>query len=482
MRFIAILKILGILLMIFSLFMLPPMAVEMWYQDGGMLAFIIGFIVTLLTGFLLWISFRKHQHELKTRDGFLVVVLFWWVLSAFGAIPFMVNLYPKMTLTDAMFESVSGLTTTGATVLSKLHLLPHAILYYRQQLHLLGGIGIIVLAVAVLPMLGVGGMQLYRAEIAGPMKTTKLTPRITQTAKALWYIYFGIAALCAMCYWLAGMTLFDAIGESFSTVSTGGFATHDSSFAYYHSTLIDCIGIIFMIMGATNFSLHFQFLQQRRPSVYYKDPEFRTYLTIILSAVVIIMITLFFYHYYHVGQVFLNTVFTVVSLGSTTGLTTTNFSIWPTFLPYMLMFLAIMGGCSGSTSGGLKIIRCLLLKEQGKRELNRLIHPKAVWAIKLGEQTLPEYVIQAIWGFVAFFGALFIILLLALLATGLNFTTAFGALAACISNTGASIGDVAKNFEQINTTGKWMLTFAMIAGRLEIFTIMVIFMPSYWRS
>lgn len=482
MRFTAILKILGILLMIFSLFMLPPMIVGAWYQDGGIDAFVTGFLATLITGFLLWIVFRKHYHELRTRDGFLVVVLFWFVLSIFGAIPLAVNLYPHMSVTDSVFESVSGLTTTGATVLSHLGALPHAILYYRQQLHLLGGIGIIVLAVAVLPMLGVGGMQLYSAEVAGPIKTAKLTPRITQTAKALWFIYFGIAILCALSYWAAGMTLFDAIGESFTTVSTGGFSIHDSSFAYYQNPAIDCIGIIFMILGATNFSLHFQFLKQRRPSIYYKDSEFFGYITIMLTAIVIVLITLFYYRTYNVGRNFLDSFFTVVSMATTTGLTITNFNLWPTFLPFMIMFLAILGGCAGSTSGGLKIIRCLLLREQGRRELKRLIHPKAIWAIKLGEHMLPERVIQAIWGFVTMFVALFVILLLILLATGLNFTTAFGALAACLSNTGASIGGVAGSFSHINTVSKWVLILAMLAGRLEIFTIMVIFMPSYWRS
>jgi len=482
MRFIATLKVLGILLMIFSLFMFPPIAVGIWYQDGGIPAFIIGFGVTFLTGLLLWLFFRKHQHILRTRDGFLVVVLFWFVLSVFGSIPFDVSLYPKMSITDAIFESVSGLTTTGATVLTHLQALPHSILYYRQQLHLLGGIGIIVLAVAILPMLGVGGMQLYRAEIAGPLKTTKLTPRITQTAKALWTIYFGLAIICTVSFWLAGMPLFDAVSESFSAISTGGFSIHDSSLAYYHSTAIDIIAIIFMMLGAINFSLHFAFLKQKRLSLYYKDPEFLAYLKILGCGLLIVLITLLIYHYYHFGQTVLNSIFTIVSMSTTTGLTTTNFSIWPTFLPFLIIFLAIIGGCAGSTTGGLKIIRCLLLKNQGKRELNRLIHPKAIWAIKLGDEPVPEDLMQAIWGFVAFFVALYIILLLILLAMGLDFTTAFGAASSCISNTGASIGKVASNYKSIGVAAKWVLVAAMLVGRLEIFTILVILMPSYWRS
>lgn len=482
MRFVAILKTLGILLMIFSLSMLPPIIVGLLYHEGDIYSFVAAFVVTFIVGLILWAVFRKQHHELRTRDGFLVVVVFWLALSAAGAIPLAITLYPKMSFTNAMFESVSGLTTTGATVLTHLGSLPHAILYYRQQLHLLGGMGIIVLAVAVLPMLGVGGMQLYRAEVGGPMKTTKLTPRITQTAKALWIIYFGLALLCVLAYWLAGMSVFDAVGESFSTVATGGFSLHDSSFAYYHSTAIDVIAIIFMLLGATNFSLHFQFLKRRRLSTYFKDPEYRAYLTIILISAAIIIVTLGVTYHYEIGNLFLNSVFTVVSLASTTGLTTTNFSLWPLFLPFMLLFIAIIGGCGGSTSGGLKVIRALLLRQQGRCELNRLIHPKAVWVIKLGEQTLSENVLQAVSGFVAFFIILFIFLLLAQLATGLDFMTAFGATASCLSNTGVSIGSVAITYTHIPVVSKWICIFAMLAGRLEIYTIMIILMPSYWRS
>lgn len=467
--------------MLFSLGMLPPIGVEWWYGDGDLWAFVFGFGITLSIGFLLWVFSRKHEYELKARDGFLIVSLFWFVLSLFGALPLMVVLYPKLSFTDAVFESVSGLTTTGATVLSHLDIMPHSFLYYREQLHFLGGIGIVVLAVAVLPMLGIGGMQLYRAEIAGPVKNTKLTPRIAETAKALWIIYFILTGACILCYWGAGMSLFDAIGESFSTISTGGFSNHDASFAYYNSKAIDTIGMIFMFLGGTNFALHFHFLKGHSIKTYFKDQEFRGYLATTGALIFICAVTLSAYHYYHGYNNWFNAAFSVVSMITTTGLTTTNFSLWPTFLPFILMLSALIGSCSGSTCGGFKIIRCLLLKEQSKREFQRLIHPKGVCAIKLGSDILEESVIQAIWGFASIFITTFIALLLLILASGVDVTTAFGALAACFSNAGSGIGAVASNFGGLNAFTKWVLILAMLAGRLEIFTLLVLFMPSYWK-
>ncbi len=482
MRYKALLRIFGLLLMFFSLSMLPPLLVAFIYHDHDWFSFIISFFATFFVGFTLWSIFRSYKRELKTRDGFLLVVLMWSVLCLFGSIPFLMQLYPKFSFTDALFETVSGLTTTGATVLSGLDSLPRALLYYRQQLHLLGGMGIIVLAVAVMPMLGVGGMQLYRAETVGPIKTAKLKPRIAETAKVLWYIYVGLVVLCAISYWAAGMSVFDAIGDSYSTVATGGFSIHDSSFAYYHSQIIDFIGVIFMVLGGTNFGLHFYFLQRRRFSVYEKDAEFMGYLKILGSATLICLVILTAYHSVPHKESIIDSLFTVVSIVTTTGLTITDFSKWPTFLPDFLMFLALLGGCAASTSGGIKIIRFLLLRKQGQREIKRLIHPQSVSAIKFGGEVLPERVIESIWAFIALFVVVFVILLLALLATGLNLTSAFGSLAATISNAGASIGRSAHTFESLPTLSKWVCIVAMLAGRLELFTLFVLFSPDYWRK
>ncbi len=482
MRFASTFKILGALLMMFSLSMLPPIGVELYYHDGTIQPFLMSFLITLLTGGVLTWMTKSTQQELKTRDGFLVVVLFWTVLSLFGSIPFVMDPAHPLAFNNAFFESVSGLTTTGASVLFDLQKLPHSILYYRQQLTFLGGMGIIVLAVAILPMLGVGGMQLCRAETAGPIKNTKLKPRIKETAKALWMIYVGLTLICALAYWVSGMQLFDAIGESFATVSTGGFSMHDNSFAYYHSDVIDVIAIIFMLLGATNFALHFQCFHQRKLSVYPRDPEFRAYLAML---VIVIIVTgsalLMAYPHAPVGHTLLETIFTVVSLSSSTGAVVADFNQWPTFLPYLLMIIAIVGGCAASTAGGLKMIRMMVIREQGMRELRRLIHPRAVLAIKVGEQVISEAVMQAVWGFMSVFLALFSVLFLILLGLGLDFETAFGALSACLSNTGTGIGRVYINFASIPSSCKWVLTFAMLAGRLEIFSLLVLFMPSYWR-
>jgi trk system potassium uptake protein TrkH len=461
--------------------MLPPAGVASWYQDSSPTPFLIGFFMTLMIGIVLWRPGSKAKAELKVRDGFIVVAFFWAALCLFATIPLYLSVIPQMTITDAIFETVSGLTTTGATIFTKINLLPHAVLYYRQQMQLLGGIGIVVLAVAVLPMLGVGGMQLYRAEIAGPMKNNKLTPRITHTAKALWSIYVVMTILCILCYWLAGMPLFDAIGESFSTVSTGGFSVHDASFAFYQSREINIIAMVFMLLGAINFSLHFHFLQNKSLQVYTKDPETKNYLIFIAIIIIVVSSALLLHHYDRIGPTLENTFFTVISLASTTGLTVTNYSIWPTFLPYLLMFVALIGGCSGSTAGGIKVIRALLLREQARRELTRMIHPRAVQVIKYGNVRLSDDVVSTIWGFVVLFIFIYCIILLALLATGLNLDTAYATLTSCISNVGASIGQVADNYHAINTPAKWILILTMLIGRLEIFTLIVLLMPSYWR-
>ena len=482
MRYSSIFRLLGLLMIIFSFSMLPSIAINFYYHDGTYGPFIISFIITFLAGTLLWFLFRNNRKELQIRDGFLIVVLIWVVLSLFGALPFLLDKLPGVTFTDAIFETMSGLTTTGANVFHHLNQMSHAILYYRQQLHLLGGMGIIVLAVAVLPMLGIGGMQIYRAEMPGPMKESKLYPRITETAKTLWYIYLGLIMLCALSYWLAGMSPFNAIGESYSTISTGGFALHDASIGYYHSLTIDVIATIFMTLAALNFGLHFAALQNRSLKGYWKDVEFRVFIGIIAVITIIVTINLIAHHVYKNPLLaLLHGWLATTSLETTTGFTDGNFAAWPTFVPYLLMFAPIIGGCAASTAGGMKIIRFTLLFKQAKRELMRLLHPQAVITLKLGKQSLSEQVIQSIWGFIAVYFALYVVLLLLLLATGLDFTTAYGTLSSCFTNAGAGIGKIAPSYDVLNTTSKWLMIFAMLAGRLEFLTILVLFTPSFWR-
>lgn len=475
-------RILGLLLMVFSLTMLPPAGVSLWFGDGNWDAFIDAFAVILIAGFFIWLPFRKVRKDLRLRDGFLVVACFWLGLGLAGAIPLIMSDLPLLSVTDAVFESMSGLTTTGATVLDNLDNLPKSILFYRQQLQWLGGMGIIVLAVAVLPMLGVGGMQLYRAETPGPMKDTKLTPRITETAKALWYVYLGITTMCCVAYWLAGMEVFDAISHSFSTVSIGGFSTHDASLAYFDSPAIEMVAVVFMFIGGVNFSLHFLTWRNARLSNYLLDPEFKAYLTLLAALSFVVVISLQLAGVYESwGEAFTKGLFQAVSIGTTTGYTTAEYFAWPGSLPVLLILASFVGGCAGSTGGGIKVIRWLLIYKQGVREVLRLIHPSAEIPVKLGNRAVPVRVVDSVWGFFSVYIVLFGAMMIALMATGLDQVTAFAAVAASLNNLGPGLGDVSTGFALINDTAKWISVCAMLLGRLEIFTLLVLITPAFWQ-
>lgn len=475
-------RILGMLLMLFSAAQLPPAAVGFLYGDIGVRPFLDAFIVTFSTGLLLWLPARRERRDLRLRDGFMVAVSFWVVLGLFGAIPLALTSHPHLSVTDAVFESISGLTTTGATVIVGLDALPKSILFYRQELEWLGGMGIIVLAVAVLPMLGVGGMQLYRAETPGPIKDTKLTPRIAETAKALWYIYLGLTLACGLAYWGAGMDVFDAVAYSFATVSIGGFAPHDASMGYFNSPLIESVAIVFMLLSGANFGLHFFALRRRSLRPYLDDAEFRTYFILLaLLALITVSYLYIMRHFGHFGEDLRQGLFQAVSIGTTTGFTTSAYHQWPGFLPALLIFSSFIGGCAGSTGGGIKVVRFLLLLKQGGRELKRLVHPSAQIAVKIGRRPVDDRVIDAIWGFFAAYVATFSIIMLALMATGLGQVTAFSAVAACMNNLGPGLGEVGVNFASLNLVAKWLLCTAMLFGRLEVFTPLVLFTPGFWR-
>tara|TARA_B100001146_G_scaffold220074_1_gene228211 strand:- start:757 stop:2208 length:1452 start_codon:yes stop_codon:yes gene_type:complete len=482
-RFQVILNILGILLALFSTSLLPPLALSLIYSDNTTTAFLVAYLVTLATGLACYLPTRRQGRDLRLRDGFLIVVLFWTVLASFGALPLLLSNNPAMGLTDAFFESMSGLTTTGATVLVGIDDLPISIRYYRQQLQWLGGMGIVVLAVAVMPMLGIGGMQLYRAETPGPIKNSKLTPRITETAKALWYIYLGLTVACAIGYWLAGMTVFDAIGHSFSTVAIGGFSTHDASIGFFHSPLISAIASLFMIAAGMNFALHFLALRQRNFLVYLQDTEVRVFLGFLLLVTVLTCGVLWSTNTFSDATTTLwHGIFQVISIGTTTGFTTSGFHWWPSLLPVLLIMMSGIGGCAGSTAGGVKVIRMILLYKQGRREINQLIHPSAFFPIKLGGKPVPDNVINAIWGFFALYIFSYLVLSLAMTATGADPLTAFSAVTACLNNLGPGLGAVAKNYAAIDPAGKWILSGAMLMGRLELFTLLVLLTPAFWRS
>ena len=482
MQFGIIQRILGLLLLTFSLTMLPPILVGGLMGDPDVTPFWEGFLLIFTGGLFLWLPVRRVRGDLRLREGFLIVVLFWVVLGVSGAVPFVLFDNVNLSFTDAVFESISGLTTTGATVIVGLESLPRSLLFYRQELQWLGGMGIIVLAIAILPMLGIGGMQLYRAEMPGPLKDSKLAPRITETAKLLWYIYLALTVLCAVAYWLAGMNWFDAVSHSFSTVAIGGFSPHDSSIGYFDKPMIEAVAIIFMFLASVNFSLHFLAWRNTSLRGYWQDSEFRMYifllLLLILTSVAYLMSTGYYEHHAHSLR---HGLFQVVSIATTTGFTTTDYSSWPGFLPVLLLFASFIGGCAGSTAGGMKVIRFLLLVKQGMREVNRLVHPNARLSIKVNRHPLPENVVEAVWGFFSMYVAVFVIFLLVLLSRGYDQVTAFSAVAATLNNLGPGLGKVAANFAEMDAFSKWWLSFAMLMGRLELFTVVVVLTPAFWR-
>ncbi len=469
--------------MIFSLSLVPPVLVALIYQDGGLTAFFGVMLGILFLGLLMWWPVRHYKQELKVRDGFLVVVLFWTVLGFAGALPFYIETEVPLSLTDAIFESFSGLTTTGATVLSGLDSMPHAILWYRQQLQWMGGLGIIVLAVAVLPILGIGGMQLYRAETPGPVKDSKIAPRISETAKALWYIYLGLTITCAVAYWVAGMNWFDAFAHSFSTVAIGGFSTHDASIGYFDSIAIEAIAVFFMFLAGINFALHFSAFRNLSGRHYFRDPEFKVYAALLILATAVVVGYLYLQNVYSTWEeAFRYGVFQTVSIATTTGFANADFAAWPSFLPVLLIFMSFIGGSAGSTAGGMKVIRFVLLFKQGLRELKSLLHPNAILPVKLANKTIPEKVMTAVWGFLAVYVFSFAVIMLAVMALGVDQVTAFSAVAAMMNNLGPGLGEVAANFSTMSDPVKWILTFAMLLGRLEIFTLLVLFTAAFWRS
>jgi trk system potassium uptake protein TrkH len=483
MSFRAIQRILGLLLMMFSLSMLPPVGVALYYGDGGFAAFLAAFAWLLAVGAATWWPVRRDRRDLRLRDGFVVVTLFWTVLGIAGALPLYLSPQPAIGLTDAIFESVSGLTTTGATVLAGLESLPRAVLYYRQQMQWLGGMGIVILAVALLPMLGVGGMALYRAEMPGPVKDAKLTPRITQTARMLWVVYVAITAACAAGYFFAGMGPFDAVGHAFSTVAIGGFSHYDASMGYFDSRAVELVAVFFMLVGAMNFGLHFVAWRSGRFGIYWRDPECAAFLRLML---VLCMITVTYLliagDYDDTLELATDGVFQAISVATTTGYTTSHFHHWPGGLPVLLLFASFIGGCAGSTAGGLKVVRCLLLVKQGRREIIRLVHPNAEIPVQLGGRAVPLRIVDAVWGFFAVYVGVFAVLMLSLMATGLDQVTAFSAIAATLNNLGPGLGGVAQNYAAIGPVAKWICVLAMLLGRLEIFTLLILFTVTFWRK
>jgi trk system potassium uptake protein TrkH len=477
-------KTLGLLLTVFSGTMLTPIAVALIYQEPTSLIFVASFAISGFFGLVLWLPAKNADTEIRLHEGFIIVASFWVVLALFGALPFFLLPELGLSFTNAVFESTSGLTTTGATILTGLDELPRSLLFYRQQLQWLGGLGIVVLAVALLPILGVGGMRLYRVESSSAIRGSKFTPRQKETAKALASIYLVLTALCVLCYKLAGMNFFDALSHGFSTIAIGGFSTHDASLGFYHdSPYVYRVAVIFMFLAGVNFSLHFFAWKNKNVVSYFKNTEFKTYCYLLILVFFIAAASIAFSNNgIKESTTITEIIFQVVSIGTTTGFTTSAYDTWPFFVPFMLLLLSFVGGCVGSTGGGLKVVRVLLLYKQGAREIKRLIHPSAEVPVILNGRSVDQKILDSVWGFIAAYLAILVIMVCMLVASGLDVLTSFSAITASLNNLGPGLGDVFSNYAALGTFPKWVCITGMVLGRLEIFALLVLFTRAFWRE
>lgn len=483
--FLPVLLVFSRVLLAFATAFLVPLAWA-WFLDAHhhALVWAYGFALTAASGLLLWFCTRRHRRELQTRDGFLLVNLVWIVLPVYAAVPLLFTV-PDIGWSKAYFEAMSALTATGATALSGLDALPVSVNVWRCFLQLVGGLGIILLVVAVLPMLGLGGVQLYRAETPGPMKDTKFTPRISETARGLWGVYVAFSLACMLAYRWAGMDWADAFMHMCTTMGLGGFSSHDASFGYWNSWQIEAVATVFMALAGVSFMRYFIVLRQRSLRPLTHDREIRTYFSVLLVSIVLVAILLNAHGVIDSFPEALRTsAFHVVSLATTTGYAATDYAQWPVFAPVLLMFLGCFVSCAGSTGGGIKLVRMVLLVKQAQRELVRIVHPRVVNPVTLGGAIMPSSVMTAVLGFMLIYGAATMGLTMLLLFTGLDIVTAFSAVVATVNNIGPGLGQVgpASNFGVLNSFQIWVLSFAMLLGRLELLTVLVLFSGHFWRK
>ena len=477
----AIFHILGWLMGGFGLAMLVPAGVALLYHEPHWLAFVTSSILSCFIGGNLLFMNRGAPKNLSHKDGFMLTALTWLIIGLLGAMPlYFTGVAP--TVIDAAFESFSGLTTTGATVLTGLDEMSKGVLFWRAMLQWLGGMGVVVLAIAILPFLGIGGMQIYKTEMAGVVKD-KLQPRMQETAKLLWGVYLFITASCAVYYFTFGMNAFDAISHAFTTIATGGFANYDNSFGHFENPMLEWGAIFFMLIGGANFALHYTALHRLSLKGYAQDQEYRLYLTCLFIISIAVFISWGLAADSFAEANFRDSLFNVVSIATTTGYATADYSLWSPFVCMMMIVLMCWGGCSGSTSGGLKMMRVMLIAKQGQRELMRLLHPRSVQTIKINGQPVSGEVRQAVWSFVGLFFAVFVVLTLCVSFMGVPMIEAFSSVAATITSAGPGLGEVgpAGNFANLPQAAKVLLCFSMVTGRLEVFTILVVLSPGFWR-
>ncbi len=481
----AIVNVLGALVAMFAAFYLLPIITALIYGETTQLyVFLESAGSSLVIGLILLLATKRFRSELKPRDGYLLVSLSWIVITVLAAVPLMLGA-PYLSFTDAFFESMSGLSTTGSTVITGLDALPHSVNLWRCALHWLGGMGIIVLAVAILPLLGVGGMQMYRAETPGPVKDAKLTPRITETAKALWTVYAGMTLACVTALWAAGMSLFDAVCHGFSVMSLGGFSSHDSSIGFFNSPLIEFVLIVFMLAAAVNFATHFTAFRRADPGAYRRDPEAR-WVLVWMGFGVLLLTGMVYLHglYPTVGETLRHVAFSTISLATTTGFVTADYSLWPVFAGMLMLFLSCVIPSTGSTGGGIKLFRALIMIKQFYREMFVLVHPAAVAPLKIAGNVVSNRVVNSVLAFIFVYFMTVVTLTFALLATGMDVITAITGTVASINNAGPGLGQVgpATNYGSLSDLQTWIFTLAMFLGRIELFTFLILFTRSFWRK
>ena len=472
----SIINLFSILVLFFSLSYIFPIIVSLIFDDGATSLFLYTLISIGFIGFLGLAATRNVDSELSQKDGFVIIVMFWIVLCFAGSIPF--YLY-GMNVIDSIFESMSGITTTGATVIPNLDILPESLLFYRQLLQWMGGMGLIVLAIAVMPLLGIGGGQIYKTEIPGAMGEQRLTPRIKETAQVLWLIYLGLTTLCAILYYLSGMSSFDAISHAMSTVAIGGFSTHNESIGHFNSLSIEIICITFMLLSAFSFTLHYFAVFKKKPLKYFYDPEIRFFISILT---IIFVICAIISNISNDGPNIREIAFHSVSMLTTTGFSISDSSQWPFSISFILLIGAFIGACAGSVGGGVKSWRVLIMVNHAHKNIMKIIHPNSVISLKIGTKNVDDEVATSVWGFFSIYVISFIVLLLFVLITGVDFESAFSAVGACLNNLGPGLGIVSENYANINSTSKGVLAFAMLLGRLEIFTLLVILTPMFWSK
>jgi trk system potassium uptake protein len=482
-RLLPVSHVLGGMLMFFSITYLMPIASAVIYDDGTLIDFVDAMLISLAAGFVLWFGTRRHKRELKPRDGFLLVTLAWILMAAIATLPLMMVI-DDLSFTDAFFETMSGLTTTGATVLSGLDKLPPSINLWRHELNWVGGMGIIVLAVAILPLLGVGGMQLYKAETTGVMKDSKLTARIADTAKALWLVYFGITVACILSLKVVGMNWLDAICHAFAAMGLGGFSTYDDSVGHFDSPAIEAVLIFFMMVAGMNFATHFVAWRGRSLRAYWKDMEAKAFVALTAASTLVCTLYLTVTGTYPSFLTALRHVaFNLVSIATDCGFASQDYDKWPIFVPLWMLFLSCVSVSSGSTGGGIKMIRTLILAQQGLIELKRLVHPQLAAPLRVGDTAIPQQIAGAVLGFIFLYILAVGELTFFLVASGLDFTSSISAIVACINNAGPGLNVVgpAQNYGVLTDFQTWVCTFAMLLGRLEVLSVFVLFTPAFWR-